>query len=112
MVDLNPMITIATFPSAEEAHMFRSFLGSREIEGFVQDEFTCQNNWLYTSAIGGVRVQVNEDDVEAAGVLYQEYMESLRSGPYPMAPVRVWPIVAMVSLVIGLPLLIFGRRKY
>lgn len=105
------MITIATFPSPEEAHMFRAFLGSREIEGFVQDEFVCQNFWLYSQAIGGVRVQVAEEDVEAADVLYHEYMESLRSGPYPVAPVRAWPVVALVTLAIGIPLMIFGRGK-
>ena len=105
------MITIATFPSPEEAHLFRSFLGSRGIEGFVQDEYVCQNNWLYTNAVGDVRVQVNEDDEEAAGILYHGYMESLRSGPYPLAPVRAWPLVALVTLAIGLPLMLFGRRN-
>jgi hypothetical protein len=60
----------------------------------------------------GVRVQVNEDDVDAAEALYHEYMESLRSGPYPVAPVRAWPIVVLATLLVGVPFFIFGRRKY
>lgn len=91
--------------------MFRAFLGSREIEGFVQDEFTCQNNWLYTNALGGVRVQVSEEDEEEAAALYHEYMVSLRSGPYPVAPVRAWPLVALLTLALGVPLMLFGRRR-
>lgn len=105
------MTTIATFPSAEEAHLFRAFLGSREIEGFVLDENICQIYWLYTNAVGGVRVQVDDEDVEAAAALYQEYMESLRAGPYPVAPVRAWPLVALVTLAVGIPLMLFGRRN-
>lgn len=108
---MEAMITIATFPSPEEAHLFRAFLGSRDIEGFVLDENICQIYWLYTNAIGGVRVQVNEDDVDAAEALYHEYMESLRSGPYPVAPVRAWPIVVLATLLVGVPFFIFGRRK-
>lgn len=111
MLDMEPMITIAAFPSPEDAHLFRAFLGSRGIEAFVQDEFICQIYWLYTNAVGGVRVQVYEEDEEAAGALYHEYMESLRAGPYPVAPVRAWPVVALVTLAIGIPLMIFGRRK-
>jgi hypothetical protein len=105
------MITIATFPSPEEAHMFRGFLGSREIEAFVLDENICQIYWLYTNAVGGVRVQVNDEDEEAAGALYHEYMESLRSGPYPVAPVRAWPLVVLATFLVGVPLMLFGRRK-
>jgi hypothetical protein len=36
------------------------------IEAFLPDETMAQMNWLYTNAIGGVRVQVHEDDLEAA----------------------------------------------
>ena len=91
--------------------MFRAFLGSHGIEGFVQDEYICQLYWLYTNAVGGIRVQVNDEDEEDTGALYHEYMESLRAGPYPVATVRAWPIVALVTLAIGMPMMIFGRRK-
>ncbi len=103
------MTTIATFTVPEEAHLFRTFLESRGIEGFVFDENMVQLFWHYSNAIGGVRVAVDDDDVEEAATAYQEYMSALRTGPYPEAPVRVWPAVALLSLLVGVPLLLFGR---
>ena len=105
------MITVATFTMPEDAHLFRTFLESRGIEGFVLDEHVVQLFWHYSNAVGGVRVVVNEADEEEAQAAYHEYMEALRSGPYPEQPVRAWPAVALISLIIGVPLLLFGRRN-
>lgn len=105
------MKTIATFTTPEDAHLFRMFLESRGIAGHVLDEYVVQLFWHYSNAIGGVRVAVEEDDAEEATAAYQEYMASLRSGPYPIQPVRAWPVVILLSLVIGAPLLLFGRRR-
>ncbi len=104
------MITIATFTVPEDAHLFRTFLASRGIEGFVLDENFVQMAWYYSNAIGGVRLAVNVDDVEEARGIYQEYMAALRDGPYPVRPVRAWPVVILLSIAIGIPLLVFGRR--
>lgn len=106
-----PMTTIATFPTPEDAHLFRAFLESRGIEGFLLDEFIAQLFWIYSNAIGGVRFAVADDDAEEARAVYQEYMSSLRAGPYPVSPVRGWPVVVLVSLLVGVPLLLFGRRN-
>jgi hypothetical protein len=104
------MTTIATFTVPEEAHLFRTFLESRRIEGFVLDENVVQLFWHYSNAIGGVRVAVADSEVEDAFTAYQEYMAALREGPYPGEPVRIWPAVALLSLLVGVPLLLFGRR--
>src|SRR6478735_3430746 len=104
------MTTIATFTVPEDAHLFRTFLESRGIEGFVLDEHFVQLFWHYSNAVGGVRVAVNEEDEEDARNLHQEYMSSLRAGPYPLQPVRGWPIVILLSIALGAPLLLFGRR--
>lgn len=103
------MTSVATFTVPEDAHLFRSFLGSRDIGAVVLDENFVQLFWHYSNAIGGVRVVVAETDVDEAGALYLEYMAALRAGPYPLQPVRAWPIVILLSLVIGGPLLLFGR---
>lgn len=104
------MITIATFTVPEDAHLFRMFLESRGIEGFVLDENFVQLFWHYSNAIGGVRLVVDEDEADDAAAAYQEYMSALRSGPYPEQPVRAWPAVALLTLIFGIPLLIFGRQ--
>ena len=104
------MTTIASFPTPEDAHLFRAFLESRGIEGVLLDEHFVQLFWHYSNAVGGVRVAVAEDDEREAVELYREYMESLRQGECPVAPVRGWPLVEVVSLVFGMPLLILGRK--
>ena len=58
------MTTIATFNKPEEAHLLRMRLESAGIGAFLVDEGVTQMEWgLFT---GGVRVQVAEENVEAA----------------------------------------------
>ena len=40
-------------------------LESAGVNAFVQDENMIQMDWLYSNAIGGVRVQVADEDVAA-----------------------------------------------
>jgi hypothetical protein len=105
------MVTIATFPTPEDAHLFRAFLGSEGIEAALLDEFFVQLFWQYSNAIGGVRVTVDEQDEAAATEAYHSYMAALRDGPYPLNPIRAWPAVALMALLLGFPLLLFGRHK-
>src|SRR4051794_11293868 len=58
--------TLATFSKPEEAHLFRMRLEAAGIQAFVQDEHIVQMDWLYSNAIGGVRVQVADEDLPAA----------------------------------------------
>jgi len=104
------MKTIARFQTPEDAHLFRAFLESRGIEGFLLDEYVVQLFWHYSNAIGGVRLAVNDDDADEAAAFFREYTDSLRSGPYPVAPVRAWPVVIVFSLLLGVPFLLFGRN--
>ena len=59
------MTTVATFSKPEEAHLFRMRLEAAGIPAFVQDENLVQTDWLFSNAVGGVRVQIADDDVEA-----------------------------------------------
>jgi hypothetical protein len=104
------MTTIATFITPEDTYLFRAFLVSEGIEGFLRHEYTIQNYWICSNAVGGVQLDVAEVDADAAKLHYSRYMEALRAGPYPLNPVRAWPIVALVTLLFGIPLLLFGRR--
>ena len=60
------MITVATFSKPEDAHLLRLRLGAGGVDAYVQDENMVQMNWLYSNAIGGVRLQIDETDLEAA----------------------------------------------
>ncbi|NJC87171.1 MAG: DUF2007 domain-containing protein [Desulfuromonas sp.] len=64
------LVTIATFSTPLDANMAKSALESADIPVFIADEFTIGINWLYSNALGGVKVQVPESlACEARGVL-------------------------------------------
>ena len=60
------MQTIATFSKAEEAHLLRMRLESVGIEAVVLDENMAQLEQPVSDALGGVQVQVAEEDESAA----------------------------------------------
>lgn len=59
------MVVVATFSKPEEAHLLRMRLEAGGIQAFLRDENTIQVDWLYSNALGGVRVEVAEEDVAA-----------------------------------------------
>ncbi len=67
------IIYTATYP--QDILVLRARLESENIECFVQDELTLQTNPFYSNAIGGVKLQVKQEDAELA-------KEVLREGGY------------------------------
>jgi hypothetical protein len=105
------MVTIAKFSKSEDAYLFRSFLDAQGIEAHIFDEHISQLFWHYTQAFGGIRVVVADEDAEQAEQLYVEYDESMKTAPFVEPTVRAWPIVALVSLFMGVPVMLFGRKS-
>lgn len=105
------MVTIAKFFKSEDAYLFRSFLESEGIAAHVFDEHISQWFWQNTLAFGGVRVVVAEEDVEQADSLYEEYNESMKTAPFVERPVRVWPVIALLSVIVGFPMILLGRKS-
>lgn len=66
------MITVSTFSKPEDAHMLRMRLEAGGVPAYVQDENMVQTDWLYSNAIGGVRVQIAEDDLDRAKEILQD----------------------------------------
>jgi hypothetical protein len=115
------MITLASFSKPEEAHLFRTRLEAAGIPAFVQDEHVIQMQWLYSNALGGVRVQIADEDLEAA----REFLAADCPQPCPEAENVVcpacgsqltapdeWPrrIAFLSVLVLSLPLPVSRRR--
>lgn len=115
------MITVDTFSKPEEAHLLRTRLESGGVRAYVQDEHLVQMNWLYSNAIGGVRVQIAVEDLEKA-------QRILRQDPIPLpdaedvacpfcdsqevAPDELPRRISFASLlVIGFPFL-FAKHRY
>ncbi|MEH0390679.1 DUF2007 domain-containing protein [Vibrio mimicus] len=72
------MIVVARFSFPHEAHIARANLESAGIESFIADDHTVNTQWLYSNAIGGVRLMVLEKDFEeATEILTSDFSESL-----------------------------------
>jgi hypothetical protein len=60
------MITVATFDTMPDAYIAK---GRLEVDGIacrLLDEHLVQTDWLYAIAVGGIKLQVAEEDVERA----------------------------------------------
>lgn len=116
------MKTIATFSKPEEAHLFRLRLEAADIPAYVADEHFVQMYWLYSNVIGGVRVQIADEDVEPA----REFLAADSPQPCPdavdvMCPScgssgtapDEWPrrLAYFTLLVVHFPVLI-GRHRW
>lgn len=62
------MITLRTCSGLEEAEVIKSVLAGSGVESFVPDE----NTVLWSNAIGGIRVQVDEADVDRANEVLRQ----------------------------------------
>jgi len=72
-------ITITSFTFPVEAHMAQGFLESEGIVTMLKDELTVQVNSFYSNAVGGVKLQVKEND-------YDEALMILQKGGYIVEP--------------------------
>jgi len=63
---MNDWIIIITFIYPHEAHLAKGVLESEDIDVQIKDEMTAQVNNFYSTAIGGVKLLVQEKDAERA----------------------------------------------
>ncbi|MDT9694371.1 DUF2007 domain-containing protein, partial [Streptomyces sp. P9(2023)] len=72
------------FSFPHEAHIAKASLESAGITSFIADEHTVNTQWLYSNAIGGVRLLVAEDDAkEALEILNSDFSESVENEAIP-----------------------------
>ena len=74
------MKTLATFWKTEEAHLLRLRLQQAQIEAFIQDENITQLHPWRAAAIGGVRVQVSQQDFNEAQKILASWKSTLMPG--------------------------------
>mgnify|MGYP001279760102 CR=1 FL=1 len=68
------MIVVARFSFPHEAQIAKSSLEAAGIECRIADEHTINAQWLYSNAIGGVRLIVDEENSELAkSILSTDY---------------------------------------
>jgi hypothetical protein len=73
-VDMEPkgnLIRFASFLSLLDADLAKMRLEAAGVKCFIFDQNLIQMNWLYSTAVGGVKLYIKADDLEKA----QEIME-------------------------------------
>jgi hypothetical protein len=70
------VVTIRQYRDQAEASMARSVLDSAGIPCFLRDENTIRFDWLWSNLMGGIRLQVAEEDVAAAEAVLAEPIPS------------------------------------
>lgn len=69
---MNNFVTIKKFTYLQELYVLRTLLEVNDIEYQVLDELTAQTIPYISNSVGGIRLQVRENDAERALKLLQE----------------------------------------
>jgi len=72
------LITLKTFDNSIDAHILKSKLESEGIVCYLFDEHTVTMNPLYNVTVGGIKLKINESDLELA----QEIYNSIQITPF------------------------------
>jgi len=67
------LITVAVFTTGTQAHMARIALEDAGIACFIADENVATVNWLWTAAVGGIKLQVIEPDAPRAAEILRAH---------------------------------------
>ncbi|MEF8787947.1 MAG: DUF2007 domain-containing protein [Planctomycetota bacterium] len=73
------LVVIRSYSYAWEANVERGVLEEEGIPTFLEDDETVSMNWLYSNAVGGVKLQVPESRAEEAVEILSETREHARS---------------------------------
>lgn len=66
------MTTVAVFSTPAEAHLAVARLRASGVDALIRDEFTVTCDWFMSNAIGGVKIQVRDDEVADALAVLNE----------------------------------------
>ncbi|CAN5262709.1 hypothetical protein BH09BAC1_BH09BAC1_12750 [soil metagenome] len=93
-------VTIKTFTYPHEIAVVRGRLESEGIETFVADELTAQTYNFYSNALGGIKLQVREYDVELALAILEEagYPKELPAKT-PLIWDKLWALLNFLPLI-------------
>ena len=76
----NNLIEIASFSYPHEAHIAKASLEAADIPAFITDEHTINMQWLYSNALGGVRLLVPRGyEIEAKALISKDFSENLKA---------------------------------
>ena len=77
--ELNDLVTLRKFRDLPEALMAKSSLESAGIESHLADDNMIRLDWFYSNLLGGIKLKVQPDDVDAANeILNQPIPETIK----------------------------------
>jgi len=72
------LINIASYSFPHEAHIAKANLEAEGIPAYIADEHTISMQWLYSNALGGVKVQVpSQYEKKVKYILAQDFSDLL-----------------------------------
>ncbi|MDY0212870.1 MAG: DUF2007 domain-containing protein [Desulfuromonadaceae bacterium] len=121
------LVTIARYRDIPPAGLAQSILEAEGITSFLDNQFMVGVNWLYSDALGGIKLRVAENDVDEALKILEAYsspdphVEQAEAGQLPpsacpkcggteIKTIDYQRKSAALSLLLSLPLLIFSKR--
>ena len=69
------LVTVGTFTGPIEAHLAKGRLEAEGIPAFVAHEHHIWANWVYSHALGGVKLQVASEKADQAAAILKEHIE-------------------------------------
>ncbi len=73
---MSDLIKFKFYETALEANRDKQILAKSDIQSFIANEQTIQSDWLLSQALGGIQLQVFEDDFEKAEKILADYHEN------------------------------------
>jgi predicted RNA-binding Zn-ribbon protein involved in translation (DUF1610 family) len=121
------LVVIAQFRDLPSAGLAQSTLEAAGIRCFLDDQYTIGINWLYSNALGGIKLRVMESDAGKAREILQNQIDNTQDvdvhqgealpdsvcpkcGSTEIKRMNYKRRFSALSLLLGLPLLVFGKR--
>lgn len=73
---MSELVKFKFYETALQANRDKQILAEKGINSFIANEQLIQSDWLLSQAVGGIQLQVFEEDLEKAHRVLEEYKEN------------------------------------
>ncbi|MDR6463122.1 putative signal transducing protein [Chryseobacterium sediminis] len=73
---MSDLVRFKFYETALEANRDKQILAENDINSFIANEQLIQSDWLLSQAVGGIQLQVFEEDLEKAKEILQDYKDN------------------------------------
>jgi hypothetical protein len=79
-LEFQKLITVRQYRDLTDAQLAKGVLDSAGIPSYLRDENLVRMDWFYSNSIGGIRLQVREEDrASAEALLSQPFPETIQT---------------------------------